>query len=316
MAPFESGSISFRLYPHDLGPEDAIAEMAAQAALAVTSGFDGIMVSERHGGIVGNVPNPLQVTGWLAREMPSGWVAPCPVLALLRRPAQIVEEVAWLAARYPGRVGVGLGTGGHSLDFAMYDLDDGDLARRFEPVLAYVASHLAGEGDDALADDFAVARCRQHPVPVLSAAMSTEAGRRAARCGAGIIGSSLVTLDRERAVSEAYRSAGGSGPEMLIRFVWLGEPPQSAIASKFGEYQRSSASSGRRISGAGEIIASTDPAEIAGQLLDAISATRRTCLHLRMHVPAVPPAAVRDQIEAVGSEVVPLVRKGWPAGRD
>src|SRR5579859_7388815 len=130
MTPFEPGSISFRLYPHALPPGQALDEMATQAALAAEVGFDGIMVSERHGGIVGNVPNPTQVTGWLAAAMTRGWVAPCPVLALLRPPALIVEEVAWLAARYPGRVGVGLGTGGNELDFRLYQADNDRLAER------------------------------------------------------------------------------------------------------------------------------------------------------------------------------------------
>src|SRR4051812_14163558 len=192
--------------------------MCTQAALAAEGGFDGIMVSERHGGVVGNVPNPIQVTGFLAAEMSRGWVAPCPVLALLRPPALIVEEIAWLAVRYPGRVGVGLGTGGHDLDFRMYRIERERLAERVEPVLASVAAHLGGVApDDELGLDFAVARCRTDPVPVVSAAMSPEAARRAARCGVGIIGSSLTTLPRERELGEEHRAAGGTGPQVLIR---------------------------------------------------------------------------------------------------
>ena len=90
MTAFAPGSISFRLYPHHLAPGAAIDEMCEQAALAVRSGFDGVMVSERHGGIVGNVPNPIQVAGWLAAAMPGGWVAPCPVLSLLRDRKSVV----------------------------------------------------------------------------------------------------------------------------------------------------------------------------------------------------------------------------------
>jgi alkanesulfonate monooxygenase SsuD/methylene tetrahydromethanopterin reductase-like flavin-dependent oxidoreductase (luciferase family) len=310
MAPFERGSISLRLYPHDLPAKDLLDEMAAQASLGVEAGFDGVMVSERHGGVVGNVPNPLQVTGWLAGAMPGGWVAPCPVLALFRPPPLIVEEVAWLAARYPDRVGVGLGTGGNKLDFEIYGVEDSELAARFEAVLRFVTEHLSGAGDDALVVDRAVARCKDHPVPVLSAAMSVTAARRAARCGSGIIGSSLITLDRERRLSEAYRQAGGTGPEMLIRFIWLGDPPTEAIAAKFSEYQRNS--SGRRspIAGASEIISSRDPGEIADRLLEAMAYTAKTCLHLRVHVPAVPPEAIREQIGAVGESVLPLLRRG------
>lgn len=306
--PFAPGSVSFRLYPHDLGPVEVLDEMAAQAALAVEVGFDGVMVSERHGGVPGNVPNPLQVTGWLAAAMTRGWIAPCPVLALLRPPALIVEEVAWLAARYPGRVGVGLGTGGHDLDFDLYGQARHDLAARFEPVLAYVVEHLAGRANDELTRDPAVARCAERPVPVLSAAMSPVAARRAARCGAGIIGSSLVPAGRERRLGEAYREAGGIGPEVLIRFVWLGEPPTAAIGAKFAEYQRNAGDPARLAGAAGEIIAGRDPGEIAERLGQAMAESGRSCLHLRVHVPGISPEAARDQIRAVGQSVLPRLR--------
>ena len=76
--PLAGGSISFRLYPHNLSAVEILAELRVQAALAVDSGFDGVMISERHGGIVGNMPNPIQTAGWLAEAMETGWVAPCP----------------------------------------------------------------------------------------------------------------------------------------------------------------------------------------------------------------------------------------------
>jgi alkanesulfonate monooxygenase SsuD/methylene tetrahydromethanopterin reductase-like flavin-dependent oxidoreductase (luciferase family) len=307
--PFADRSISFRLYPHQLGPTEITDEMCRQAALAIDVGFDGIMVSEAHAGTVGNVPNPIQMTGWMAEAMAGGWVAPCPVLAFLRPPPLIVEEVAWLGARYPGRVGVGLGTGGHDREFSLYGLDNGDLARRFEPILEFVTAHLSGSADDELSKDFAVAACRGRPIPVLSAALSPEAARRAARCGAGIIGSSLITADRERRLSEVYRAAGGTGPEVLIRYVWLGDPPQSTIDAKFDDYRRSAANTGRQIVGADEIIHSRDATEIADRLLEAFNYTGKTCLHLRVHVPGISPEMARDQITAVGASVLPLLRR-------
>jgi alkanesulfonate monooxygenase SsuD/methylene tetrahydromethanopterin reductase-like flavin-dependent oxidoreductase (luciferase family) len=312
MTVFAPNSISFRLYPHALGPVEILEEMAVQAALAVESGFEGIMVSERHGGVPGNVPNPTQVLGFLGERMKAGWIAPCPVLILLRPLALVIEDVAWLAARYPGRVGVGFGTGGHDLDFRMYGVARDDLAARFEVALAAAVHHLSGSGTDEVDLDHAVARCRVAPVPVVSATMSNEAARRAARCGAGTIGSSLTTLDRERQMSEAYRNAGGSGPELLIRHVWLGTPPRDAINAKLAEYRRSGEAS--RAAGAArfetdEIIASKDADEIAGRLVDALRYTGKTCLHLRVQMPAIPPELVREQIQLLGQEVLPRVRR-------
>ena len=81
--------------------------MRAQAVLGREAGFDGVMTSEHHGGFGGYLPNPLQLTGFLLDAMPGGWAAACPLLLPLRPAALVIEEAAWLAARFPGRVGLG-----------------------------------------------------------------------------------------------------------------------------------------------------------------------------------------------------------------
>src|SRR5213593_1433625 len=121
---FAPGSISFRAYPHaGLDAPSIVVELRVQAALAVTHGFDGVMTSEHHGGFAGYLPNPLQLAGWLLEAMPSGWAAPCPLLLTLRPPALVAEEVAWLAARFPGRVGIGLAAGALPQDFEIMRVD-------------------------------------------------------------------------------------------------------------------------------------------------------------------------------------------------
>src|SRR5262245_53786116 len=109
---FAPGSISLRLYPHNQLPADTIvATYRAQAAQAEAAGFDGIMTSEHHGGFGGYLPNPLQAAGWCLEAMRTAWAAPCPLLLPLRPAALVAEEAAWLAARFPGRVGVGVASG-------------------------------------------------------------------------------------------------------------------------------------------------------------------------------------------------------------
>ena len=117
--------MSFRSYPHD-EPRRASAvidELRAQAALAVEHGFDGVMTSEHHGGFAGYLPNPLQLAGFLLDAMPRGWAAPCPLLLPLRPAALVAEEIAWLAARFPGRVGLGVAAGALPADFEIMDTD-------------------------------------------------------------------------------------------------------------------------------------------------------------------------------------------------
>ena len=116
--PFAAGSISLRLYPHnELPAPEVVAELCAQARLGLSHGFDGIMTSEHHGGFPGYLPNPLQMVTFVLEENASGWAAACPLLLPLRPTALVAEEVAWLAARHPGRVGVGVAAGALPLDF-------------------------------------------------------------------------------------------------------------------------------------------------------------------------------------------------------
>src|SRR5580704_15063581 len=130
-APLAAGSVSLRLYPHhDLPATEIVTELRVQSALAVEHGFDGVMTSEHHGGFAGYLPNPLQAAGWCLDAMAAGWAAPCPLLLPLRPPALVAEEAAWLAARFPGRVGVGLAAGALAVDFEVMGLTMDDLAAR------------------------------------------------------------------------------------------------------------------------------------------------------------------------------------------
>src|SRR6516225_4426032 len=132
MAPFAPGSVSLRLYPHlDLPAHAIVEEMRGQAALAAEHGFDGVMTAEHHGGFAGYLPNPLQVAGWCLEAMDAGWAAPCPLLLPLRPPAMVAEEIAWLAARFPGRVGLGVASGALPADFEIMHVPMDALAARF-----------------------------------------------------------------------------------------------------------------------------------------------------------------------------------------
>ncbi len=175
--PLAAGSVSLRLYPHlELGAPEIVDEIRAQARLAAEHGFDGVMTSEHHGGFAGYLPNPLQLAGFLLDAMPRGWAAACPILATLRPPTLIAEETAWLAARHPFRVGLGVAAGALPSDFEVMDVGMEDLAARFDDALTRIGALLRGETDGVLANDPAIARCREHPVPIVSAAASSRRG--------------------------------------------------------------------------------------------------------------------------------------------
>src|SRR5207244_4634648 len=128
-------------------------ELRVQASLAVQHGFDGVMTSEHHGGFHGYLPNPLQAAGWCLEEMPHGWAAPCPLLLPLRPPAMVAEEIAWLAARFPGRVGLGVAAGALKDDFDVMGITMDGLAARFASGLRVVADILGGRDGGARTGD-------------------------------------------------------------------------------------------------------------------------------------------------------------------
>jgi alkanesulfonate monooxygenase SsuD/methylene tetrahydromethanopterin reductase-like flavin-dependent oxidoreductase (luciferase family) len=308
-APFAPGSVSLRIYPHlDLAAPEIVDELRTQAALAVSHGFDGVMTSEHHGGFAGYLPNPLQAAGFALDAMPSGWAAPCPLLLLLRPTALVIEETAWLAARHPGRVGLGVASGALPSDFETMDVTMHDLTARYTHALTHIARVLAGGDAGPLAGDPAVARCREHPVPLLSAAASPTAARRAAATGVGLMFDSLTTPERCRELVDVYRDAGGSGPTVLIRRAWIGEPPLQQTAQQLATYRSYAPAGAASHWGAAEMAAAPDAASVAAQLAAAATTAGADALNLRVHVPGVTPTEVRAQIERLGAEVAPRVR--------
>jgi len=309
MTPFARGSVSLRLYPHNDLPAPAIVEeLRTQAALAAEHGFDGVMTSEHHAGFHGYLPNPLQAAGWCLEAMPTGWAAPSPLLLPLRPPALVAEEVAWLAARFPGRVGIGVASGALQDDFAVMGLTMHHLAERFTEGLEALVGMLSGENPGALAEDPAIQECAEHPIPVVSAAMGFTAVRRAAALGAGILFDSLSLADRCRELTDAYREAGGTGSVILIRRAWLGEPPQEKVDQQLDVYRGYSARAAMMHWGGNELIGSSDPAEVAGGLAEVARRADADALNIRVHVPEVSPEDVREQIALLGGRVLPLLR--------
>lgn len=307
--PFAAGTVSLRLYPHnDLPAPEVVEELRAQAALGAEHGFDGVMTAEHHGGFAGYLPNPLQTAGWLLEVMPHGWAAPCPMLLPLRPAALVAEEIAWLAARFPGRVGLGVAAGALRDDFEIMESTLDDLAPRFAAALEVVAGMLSGRDPGRLANDPAIRRCREHPVPMLSAAMGFTAVRRAARNEVGLVFDSLSTPSRARELSDAYREAGGTAPCVIIRRAWVGEPPRDRIEQQLDVYRGYSSNAAMAHWQGDQLAGDTDAAAVADALAQAVLAAGADSVNLRIHVPGVSPGEARDQIVKLGDEVVPRLR--------
>ncbi|HXQ60149.1 MAG TPA: LLM class flavin-dependent oxidoreductase [Acidimicrobiales bacterium] len=305
--PLSVGSISLRLYPHEgLGAGAVVEELRAQGRLASESGFDGVMTSEHHGGFAGYMPNPLQAAGWLLEAMPAGWAAACPLLLTLRPPALVAEEVAWLAARFPGRVGLGMAAGSLVADFDIMGLTKQNLTERFSDGLALVAGALGGRDPGPLQGDPAIENCRSHPVPLASAAMSVAAVRRAARLEMGIVFDSLSAPERVRVLVDAYRQAGGAGACTLIRRVWVGSPPVHEMAQQVDVYRGYAGAGAQSHWTADELIAGDDAETVADGLVEVMVRAGADACNLRVHAPGISPGQVRTQIVALTAVVARL----------
>lgn len=308
-APFAPQSISCRLYPHnDLDAESIVREVCAQGKLALDGGFDGVMTSEHHGGFAGYMPLPMQMVTFILEDTDAGWAAPCPLLLPLRPTAMVAEEIAWLDARHPGRVGLGVGSGALELDFTSMGLRLEDANPRFKAEFPKVVAMLRGEQLGELAGDKAFQRCKTNPIPVLSTAVSPAAARRAARHGAGIILEGMSSKERQRELCAEYDNAGGTQSKVLIRRVWVGELPAAIVEQQRKVYESYSSGAAMKHWPADQTIHSTDPAEVAERIASQMKEIGVDAVNLRVHLPGVTPDQARDQITRLAGEVIPELR--------
>jgi alkanesulfonate monooxygenase SsuD/methylene tetrahydromethanopterin reductase-like flavin-dependent oxidoreductase (luciferase family) len=303
-----------RLYPHNELPATAVVgELCAQAGLALRGGFDGVMTSEHHGGFPGYLPNPQQVTAFILADETQGWAAASPLLLPLRPTALVAEETAWLAARHPGRIGLGVAAGALPLDFEAMGSELATAPGRFAVELPRLVAMMHGRDLGPLGGDPALARCADHPVPVLSAAVSPTAARRAAAVGAGILMEGMSGPDRLARLTSAYDAAGGTGPKVLIRRVWLGEVPRDLVARQRQVYD--TVTGDPTAFGADQTVAAEGADQLVERLVDVVRRSGATSVDLRVHLPGMAPGTVRSQIARLAAEVVPGLRAALQVGR-
>lgn len=307
--PMAIGGLSLRLYPHDLDATAQIAVIRKQAALAIRCGYDGVMVSEHHGDFPGYLPNPVQVAQSLLASMPGGWAAASPLLLPMQPYALFAEQIAWLAATYPGRVGAGFAAGALRVDFDLAEVPFEEIVDRFKAALPKVVAALRGRDDTPLGRDRAIVRCIDHPVPMVVAAQSGPAVRRAAGLGIGVLYDSLQTNAVSRRLSDSYDAAGGTAAKVLIRRVWVGDPPTDAMAAQMDRYRAAASSKTIEAWGqADQLISGADAAEAADRLIEALRESNCNAVNVRVHLRGLSPQQVDEQIELHREVFVPRVR--------
>ena len=310
-APLATGSVSLRLYPHDLDAVGQIDIITRQAVLGIAAGYDGVMVSEHHADFPGYLPNPIAVCHTLLAAMPSGWAAPCPLLLPMQPYALVAEQLAWLAATYPDRVGAGFAAGALPVDFDLAEVPFAEIVERFKSALPKVVAALRGRDESPLGRDRAVARCVDHPIPMAVAAQSTGAVRRAAALGIGVLYDSLQSTAKSQRLSEAYDEAGGRAAKILIRRVWIGDPPVDAMAAQMDRYR--AAATPQTIASWGnddQLMGGPDVETVADRLIDALRESSCDTVNVRVHLRGLTPAQIDEQIELHREVFVPRVKAG------
>src|SRR5260221_3486220 len=218
--PFGFGSVSLVLYIHDLSPTKALDELFDQAQHAFKAGFSGVTLAEHHNGFRNYLPTPLQVVGWLLEEFRQGWAAAYPLLIPLRPVELWIEELAWLAARFPQRVGLATAPGYVKDDFTAAGAEFAGRFDRYWASMEVLMSTLNGQPPPFLARDPAVRALHGARLPVVAAAAGSRSIANAGRLGMGIAppGEDHETIR----IFQEYRAAGGTGPRVLNRWPWIG----------------------------------------------------------------------------------------------
>lgn len=300
--------MSLRLYPHSLPPSEAVDELVAQAQVAESVGFDGVMTSEHHAGFPNYLPTPLLAATWVLAATERIWAAPAPILLPLKTWAHVVESLAWTAARFPGRVGAGFASGAIEDDFRLSEVGYDDRNQRFRAQLVPTLSALAGRPEGLIAQDPAVAQLAVHPIPTVIATQGPKAATRAGTLQAGILFDSIVSIERAAEVSRAHRAVGGRG-RVLIRRVWLGEPPAHEVRRQMDRYRAASSSSTvAHWAADGGLVCDTDPTAVADELAAQLVASDCDSLNIRIFHAGIDEASCRRQISLVGTDVLPHLR--------
>jgi alkanesulfonate monooxygenase SsuD/methylene tetrahydromethanopterin reductase-like flavin-dependent oxidoreductase (luciferase family) len=278
------------------------------------AGFDGVSVAEHHAGFRGYLPNPLLAATWILEATERVWCGPLPLLLPLRNAALVAEDLAWLDARFPHRVAAGFAPGYHADDFAAVgDRGFGERGRTYEERLLTVAAALRGDDDGLLGRDAAVAARGRVALPLVSAAGSRVAARRAARAGVGLLLDSMASHDHLAAVVGAYEEAGGVGPRVLGRRVWVGDPPRDLFEAQLAAYRGKADGASWMQQASPDVLVAGPADEVVDGVSLAAKAAHATALALRVHLPGLDPESADDQIRRVGEEVLPRLRETFRA---
>jgi alkanesulfonate monooxygenase SsuD/methylene tetrahydromethanopterin reductase-like flavin-dependent oxidoreductase (luciferase family) len=309
---FAPGSVSLGLHTIErrdgAGQAEALVE---QAVAAEAAGFDGVTLSEHHGAFPGYMGQPLLAATWLLSQTERIWAGPAPYLLGLRNPILVAEELAWTAARFPGRVGAAFASGYARADFELLGIDFESRATHFAAALDTLLETLRGTprpGDPAI-DAWAA-----DPGPILCAGNSRPGVRRAALTGTGLLLPGGNSRERYRELIALYREtapSGPPGPVVKIRQIWIGSPPPGALEARDAVYRQAATAQMRQAAGFAEPFLYGSDEHVLEELARDAEEFGLDAMNIRFHLADVSHEAVLEQIAHFGEAVLP--RLSFPA---
>jgi hypothetical protein len=275
-APLAHGSISLRIYPHDLEPQSRLPRSSPNAVLAEEAGFDGVMTQEHHGGFPNYLPNPLLNATWALEQTSSLWaprlVRSCCRCVRGRSSSKISRghRIGSRPSRLRGRrrcVPARLRDGRRTVRRDAHAVRGG--AARGRGGVGGPRDRTAGRRTPASRHW----RAPQYPSSSPRKVLWPCAGRRGS--GSDSSTTRYKPWKRTRALSDLHVEEGGAGPRILIRRVWLGPTPVDALNAQMLDF----APSVRRVfrehwDPGGGLVTAEDGAELAQRLYAAWSVGR------------------------------------------
>ena len=304
--PFAPGSVSLGLHPIEGrdGPGQAGA-LVEQAVAAEAAGFDGVTLSEHHGRFPGYMGQPLLATTWCLAETERIWAGPAPYLLGLRNPILVAEELAWTAARFPGRVGAAFAPGYARADFELLGIDFEQRTARFVKALDTLLDTLRGARGPS---DPAIEAWAADPGPILTAGNSRPGVRRAAAGGTGLLLPGGNARERYDELIGIYRDTCPSappGPVVKIRQIWMGSPPEGALEARDAVYRQAATAQMRQAAGFAEPFLYGSDEHVLEELARDAEEFGLDAMNIRFHLADVAHEAVLEQIARFGEAVLP-----------
>ncbi len=216
----------------DLAGPDLLAGITARAAAARQAGLSSLHVGDRHG-----VNGPHAANIALTARLSAHWDGPLGVLVVssMWNPVLLAEQLSTLASTAAEGLTVVVALGEGPAHFASVGVNHEERVALFVDGLAVTRALLNGEMVTARVGPYKIKNARvspgtKHDISWLVGATAPKAIRRAVTIADGWLASAKLTPSEARERLDIYRGAGGQGPAVLRREVYVGSSGSDVAA--------------------------------------------------------------------------------------